>query len=83
MSGIGVGVLILLALFVLLAIRFRRSRQGAVAPVGRSLDYSEDESEDSSEAPVLGFGPEVGKVVGKSMWTESEDDENGSDSPSI
>jgi hypothetical protein len=83
MCGIGVGLLVVLALFVIVAIRLCRSRGGAVAPVSRSLDYSEHDSEDSSDARVLAFRQDVGKAVGKSTWDESDGDENESDSPSI
>jgi hypothetical protein len=83
MSGIGVGLLVILALILMAAVRVCRSRRVPVAPVSRSLEYSENESEHSSDAPVLGFRPEVGKTVGKSMWVEDDTDESDSDSPSI
>jgi hypothetical protein len=85
MSGIGVGVLVVLALFAIVAIAFCRSRRGVVAPMSRSADYSEHDSGDSSGGRVLGFRSDVGKAVGKSVWVENESDENenDSDSPSI
>jgi hypothetical protein len=82
MSGIGIGLLILVCLLVIVWIRHCRRGEIGVADVNRSLEYSDRDSDAPREARTLEFGPGVGKSTGKSMWSESESG-SGSDDPSI
>jgi hypothetical protein len=78
MTGIGVGVLILLCLMAILTIRFCGRGGMVVARVSRpTLEYSNRESHDYSNDQVLGFRARVSKSVGKSMWNSSESESDG------
>jgi hypothetical protein len=80
MSGIGLGLLILLCLLIIVPIQFCRKRGGVAARVDQSLEYSDRDAEYSGDEHIQEFRVDAGKSIGKATWSESESE---SDDPSI
>jgi hypothetical protein len=70
--GLGVGLLILLSLSAIVFILHCRRRGMAALRVSRSVEYSDRQSDDSSDEQILGFNVDAGKPRGKSTWSDSE-----------